>query len=259
MIKDTWFDVLPIDAATYALYEPGHWERCLSYLVMGEQAAALIDTGLGIANIKHVTDQLTDLPIKVLTTHVHWDHIGGHGLYDQIYLHAGDRDWLANGLPMPLSVIRAGLMRDPLTRPTPPEFAPAEYQPFRGQPSGLLSDSEIVDLGGRQLMALHTPGHSPGHLSFFEAERGYLYTGDLLYQGTLYAFYPSTDPLAYAASVARLAQLPGVNKLLPGHNALDVPSHLLPQADAAFRRLAEQNQLHHGSGLHDFGLFQIKL
>jgi len=259
MIKDAWFDVLPIDATTYALSEPGHWERCLSYLLLGKQTAALIDTGLGIANIKQVTDRLTDLPVKVLTTHVHWDHIGGHGLYDQVYLHAGDLDWLVNGLPMPLSVIRAGLMRDPLTRPTPPEFDPAQYRPFQGQPSGLLHDSQFVDLGGRKLLALHTPGHSPGHLSFFEPERGYLYTGDLLYQGTLYAFYPSTDPQAYAASVARLAQLSGVNKLLPGHNDLDVPVQLLYQADAAFRQLGEQNRLHHGSGLHDFGLFQIKL
>lgn len=259
MRKDTWFDLTEIDEHTYALSEPGHWERCISYLVIGEQSAALIDTGLGISNIKRITDQLTELPIKVLTTHVHWDHVGGHSLYDQIYLHADDLGWLVNGLPMPLSVIRSDLMRDPLTRPTPPEFDPDQYVPFRGQPTGLLQDGEMIDLGGRQLSVLHTPGHSPGHLCFFDAERGYLFTGDLLYRGTLYAFYPSTDPVAFAGSIARLAGLPRVNRLLPGHNDLDVSVSLLPDADAAFRQLRVQGQLHHGSGLHDFGQFQVKL
>ena len=44
----------------------------------GTKRALLIDTGLGVANIKEVVDKLTMLPIFVVTTHVHWDHIGGH-------------------------------------------------------------------------------------------------------------------------------------------------------------------------------------
>ncbi len=255
----SWFDVTRIDDTTYAISEPGHWERCISYLVIGSMSAALIDTGLGIANIRLVTDQLTDLPIKVLTTHVHWDHIGGHSLYDQTYVHAGDLDWLVHGLPMPLSVIRAGLMRDPLTRPAPPEFDPDKYVPYTEQPTGLLQDGETIELGKRRLVALHTPGHSPGHLCFFDPEQGYLFTGDLLYQGTLYAFYPSTDPVAYAASIARLAAMQGVCRLLPGHNELDVPVALLGRANTAFGQLREHGLLCHGSGMHDFGRLKIKL
>lgn len=254
-----WFEVNKIDADTYAISEPGHWERCISYLVIGTHQSALIDTGLGIGNIKNVTDSLTQLPIKVLTTHVHWDHIGGHALYDEIYVHEADEAWLAQGLPLPLSMIRSDLMREPLTRPVPPEFDPQSYIPFRGQPTGLLQDSDVIDLGGRQLQVLHTPGHSPGHLCFLDTARGYLFTGDLLYQGTLYAFYPSTDPVAYAASIARLAELPGIKKLLPAHNNLDIPIGLLAQANRAFKRLQGQELLHHGSGLHSCGPLQIKL
>lgn len=259
MITDTWFTISKIDADTYAISEPGHWERCISYLALGTRSAALIDTGLGIGNIRRLTDSLTELPVKVLTTHVHWDHIGGHGLYDEIYVHEAEKAWLVEGVPLPLSQIRSDLIREPLTKPIPPQFAPDSYTPFTGQPTGLLQDGDVIDLGGRQLLALHTPGHSPGHLCFLDTARGYLFTGDLLYQGTLYAFYPSTDPVAYAASIARLAELPGIKKLLPAHNDLDIPVDLLAQANRAFKRLQEQELLHHGSGLHSCGPLQIKL
>lgn len=259
MITDTWFTISRIDVDTYAISKPGHWERCISYLALGKRNAALIDTGLGIGNIRRLTDSLTELPVKVLTTHVHWDHIGGHGLYDEIYVHEAEKAWLVEGVPLPLSRIRADLIREPLTKPIPSQFTPDSYTPFTGQPTGLLQDGDVIDLGGRQLLALHTPGHSPGHLCFLDTARGYLFTGDLLYQGTLYAFYPSTDPVAYAASIARLAELPGIKKLLPAHNDLDIPVDLLAQANGAFKSLQEQELLHHGSGLHNYGPLQIKL
>ena len=41
---------------------------------------------------------------------------------------------------------------------------------------------------------LHTPGHAPGHMCFWEYERGSLYTGDLVYKKTLAAYFPTTDP-----------------------------------------------------------------
>ncbi|GAB3056697.1 hypothetical protein JCM19029_12160 [Salinicoccus sesuvii] len=62
----------------------GHWEKVHSFLLVGKKKAVLIDTGLGIDNIKRITDQLTILPIDVITTHVHVDHIGNH---KKFYVH----------------------------------------------------------------------------------------------------------------------------------------------------------------------------
>ncbi len=50
------------------------------------------------------------------------------------------------------------------------------------------------DIGGREIEVLHTPGHSPGHMCFWEKSREYLFTGDLVYKDILFAYYPSTDP-----------------------------------------------------------------
>lgn len=57
LIKDSWFTVQLIDSKTYAISEYGHWEKVHSFLLIGEEKAVLIDTGLGIDNIKRITDQ----------------------------------------------------------------------------------------------------------------------------------------------------------------------------------------------------------
>jgi glyoxylase-like metal-dependent hydrolase (beta-lactamase superfamily II) len=98
VIDDTWFTVSKLDESTFAISEFGHWEKVHSYLLIGDERAALIDTGLGIDHMRRMTDQLTDLPIMVLTTHVHADHIGSHGQYEEIYVHEAEEDWLVSGI-----------------------------------------------------------------------------------------------------------------------------------------------------------------
>lgn len=90
----------------------------------------------------------------------------------------------------------------------PEGFELDAYTIFQGTPSRLLENGDLIDLGGRTLQVLHTPEHSPGHLCFYEAATGYLFTEDLIYKGTLLAYYPSTDPEAYLASLEKLATLP---------------------------------------------------
>lgn len=96
-----WFTVEQIDAATFAISEYQHWEETHCYLLCGTARALLIDTGLGVANIRVVADRLTSLPITVVTTHVHWDHIGGHRYFEHIAVHEAERDWLAVSFPIP--------------------------------------------------------------------------------------------------------------------------------------------------------------
>ena len=91
---DSWFTVETIDSQTYAISEYRHWEETHCYLLCGREKAILIDTGLGISDIRKVVERLTDLPVTVVTTHVHWDHIGGHGLFDTIAVHELEKDIL---------------------------------------------------------------------------------------------------------------------------------------------------------------------
>lgn len=251
-----WFTVERIDGDTFAISEYGHWEETHAYLLLGAERAALIDTGMGVADIRAVVDGLTRLPVSVLTTHVHWDHIGGHGRFDNLAVHALERSWLAERFPIPLEAVRRSLTCRPCDFPE--GFSVENYRIFQGEPTRLLRDGMRIDLGGRTITAIHTPGHSPGHCCFYEENRGYLYAGDLIYAGCLDAFYPTTDPVAFAQSVRRVAEM-DVRRLLPGHHGLNVSTELIGRIRRAFDELEARGELKQGAGVFPYDGFQIHL
>ena len=259
MIKDLWFTVQLIDKNTFAISEYGHWEKVHSFLLLGEEKAVLIDTGLGIDNIKRITDQFTTLPIDVFTTHVHTDHIGSHEEFKRIYVHDGDKDWLVNGIKgLPIEQIRKDISRD-ITLPTPETFNPNTYKPFQGEPSGLLKDGDIFELGNRRLIIYHTPGHSPGHISIFDETNGYLFTGDLLYNETpIYAFYPSTNPVDLVNSLEKISKIPNVSMVYGSHNTLGLKPQILEEVKIAVKFLREKELTKFGTGIHKFNGFSIQ-
>lgn len=251
-----WFTVEEIDRDTFAISEYGHWEETHCYLLLGLERALLIDTGLGVADIGAVVRGLTRLPVTAAATHVHWDHIGGHRHFGAIAVHTLERHWLDGQFPLPPAVVRDSLTAKPCAFPK--GFDPERYQVFQGAPQLVFDDGFQFDLGGRVVAALHTPGHSPGHCCFYEAQRKYLYSGDLAYLGCLDAFYPTTDPRQFFESVQKISRL-DIRKVLPGHHRLDVPAGLIGEIARGFRRLERDGRLKQGAGVFDFGSFQIHI
>lgn len=244
-----WFTIDRIDGETYIISEYRHWEETHCYLLCGNERCLLIDTGLGICNIYDEVVRLTDRPVAAVATHVHWDHIGGHRYFPEFYAHGEELGWLNGEFPLSMETIREMVV----DRCDLPEgFDVKDYEFFQGGPTRVLSDGDVIDLGGRRLEVLHTPGHSPGSMCFWEKERGYLFTGDLVYKDVLFAYYPSTDPEAYLASLERVAALPAV-RVFPGHHSLDIGPEIVGRMRDAFRELKAQGKLRHGSGKFDFG------
>ena len=253
---DNWFEIEKIDCDTYAISEYKHWEETHCYLLCGTNRAVLIDTGLGVANIKKVIDTLTTLPVMVITTHVHWDHIGGHQYFDNIAVHEAEKDWLSIKFPIPLQIVKNNLVCKPCNFPA--DFNIDSYQIYRGKPQSIFKDGDCLDLGNRTLTVIHTPGHSPGHCCFFEPEREYLYSGDLIYRGCLDAFYPTTDPKLFRQSVRKVQQLE-INRILPAHHQLTIPVDIVNRIVKAFDSLEDSKQLKQGGGIFDFEDFQIHI
>ena len=250
-----WFTIDQVEKDTYILSEYRHWEETHCYLLAGRERALLIDTGLGIGNIYEGVRKLTDKPITAVATHVHWDHIGGHRYFPDFYVHGAEQSWLEGKFPLPVEVVR-NMVRDRCALPE--EFDVDAYEIFQGTPTRVLEDGDTIDLGGRVIQVLHTPGHAPGHLCFWEAEREWLFTGDLVYQGKLYAYYPSTDPKAYLHSLEKIGKLPA-KRIFPGHHSLEVRPELVTRMRDGFRELQAEGKLHHGSGTFDYGEWTVWL
>lgn len=253
---DNWFTVEKIDCDTFAISEYKHWEETHCYLLLGEEFSILIDTGLGVANIKRVVEQITSLPVLVIATHIHWDHIGGHKYFDDFAVYENEVEWISKQFPIPLHMVKKNLTSGWCNFPT--DFDIDDYNVFQGIPTQIMHDGDIIDFGNRKLKVIHTPGHSPGHCCFYEEERGYLYSGDLIYKGCLDAFYPTTDPLVFKYSVDRIRIL-NVKKVLPAHHQLDISVDLVGDIADAFSQLYQQNKLQQGNGIFDFGDFQIHI
>ena len=250
-----WFTINEIDKDTYVISEYRHWEETHCYLLNVTKRSLLIDTGLGICNISEVISELTDKPVTAIATHIHWDHIGGHKYYPDFYAHEAELDWLNGGFPQPLETIKEYVV-DRCELPT--DFQINEYKFFQGKPTKILHGGEHIDLGGRMVAVIHTPGHAPGHMCFWEANTGYLFTGDLVYKDTLTAWFPSTDPKAYLKSLETVSELPA-KRVFPAHHSLDIQPELLTRMRKAFRELKANGKLHHGSGTFDYGDWSVWL
>jgi glyoxylase-like metal-dependent hydrolase (beta-lactamase superfamily II) len=254
--KEEWFTIETIDENTFVISEYKHWEETHCYVLNGTERCLLIDTGLGVENIKEQVQRLTNKPITVVSTHVRYDHIGGHKYFNDFYVHEAEREWINGGFPLTIEQVRHFLVEEPCDFPK--DFDVRTYELFEGVPTRLLRDEDTIELGERTVRILHTPGHSPGHICLYEEEKGYLYTGDLIYIGELFAYFPSTDPVAYMNSIKKLLPL-SVSKILPAHHDLKVPLSIIEDMDRAFTALYKDGKLKHGSGTFSYLNFNIKL
>lgn len=250
-----WFTIDQIEKDTFIISEYRHWEETHCYLLNGANKSLIIDTGLGICNIIDEVKKLTDNPVVAVATHIHWDHIGGHKYFPEFYAHQDELNWLKGEFPLTINQIKQ-MVTDRCDLPE--GYDVNEYEFFQGNPTKILRDYDLIDIGGRVIEVLHTPGHSPGHMCFWEKERGYIFTGDLVYKDTLFAYFPSTDPEAYLNSIERISALP-VKRVFPAHHSLDIYPEILKRMCDAFRKIKQEGKLCHGAGKFDFGDWALRL
>lgn len=238
-IPDQWFEVYKIRPGVFAIYEPHQFEEVISYLIVGSEKAVLFDTGMGISNIKAVVEGLTKLPISVVNSHTHNDHVGDNWRFTDVYGMPTDFTRTnAKGSP---ADAQAELAPGQICGTLPAGFAPKSYRTKAFYISHWLHDGERIDLGGRTLEVLATPGHTPDSIALLDEQNGLLFTGDTFYPGPIYLYRPETDLDAYVASVKRMAGLASrLQLLLPAHNVPVAEPNYLP------RVLEGVQQVRHG-------------
>ena len=236
---DQWFEVYKIRPGVFAIYEPHQFEEVISYLVVGSEKAVLFDTGMGISNIKAVVEGLTKLPISVVNSHTHNDHVGDNWRFGDVY--GMPTDFTRMNAIGSTADAQAELASGQICGTLPMGFDPKSYRTKAFHISHWLHDGERIDLGGRTLEVLATPGHTPDSIILLDEQNGLLFTGDTFYPGPIYLYRPETDLDAYVASVKRMAGLASrLQLLLPSHN---VP---LAEPDYLPRVLEGIQQVRHG-------------
>jgi glyoxylase-like metal-dependent hydrolase (beta-lactamase superfamily II) len=226
VVPDPWFEVYRIRPGVFAIYEPHQFEEVISYLILGDKKAVLFDTGMGIGDIQKTVRGLSSLPVIVINSHTHNDHVGDNWRFHDINVLAGGGDFSRQNAKGSIADAQAELAPDALCGQLPAGFDAKTYATKPFHVTHWLHDGEKIDLGGRILEVIATPGHTPDAVSLLDAGNGLLFTGDTYYPGPIYLYRPETDLDAYVASMEKLVALAPRLKLL-------LPSHNVPVADPA--------------------------
>ena len=177
-VSSDWFLVYKLENDVFAIYEPRQWQEVISYLILGKEKALLFDTGNGIGKISRVVNQLTSLPVIVINSHTHFDHIGGNSEFSDIL--AMDTDYTKNNSGgYSNELVWEEESKEALCGALPHDINPATYHTPNFIVKKFIRDGYKIDLGGRILEVLSTPGHTPDAISILDSDLGLLWVGDL--------------------------------------------------------------------------------
>jgi len=255
-----WFEVYKITNNTYAIYEPNQWQEAISYLLLGTEKAMLIDTLQGIGDLKAVVDQLTDLPIIVMNTHSHYDHVGSNFQFDTVY--GLDTPYTANNaLGHPHSDYVNSMTADTFWKNVPKSFSVDLFDSKPFQIDRFITDGEIIDIGNREIEVVFVPGHSPDSVILIDHDNRMMMTGDSFYPAPIYVYSDTASFADFFMAAQIMFQFRDeVDFLLPGHNETMQPISYLNELRAATMSIINPlTPFEQGKGRrsYDFGNFSI--
>jgi glyoxylase-like metal-dependent hydrolase (beta-lactamase superfamily II) len=217
--SQSWYSVYRIHEWLYAILEDGQYDEALMYLIVGEEKAVLVDGGTGIGKLDRLVEELTDRPYFLLLTHTHNDHIGGCKDFDVIAVYDDVMSWESSAKG--LGKEKMGEMIEPgaVIKPFPEDFNPDNFFAPPYFVTRWLKEGDTVDLGGRRIEIIHTPGHSSNHISLLDRDARYLFTGDIYYTGGVTSYLPGGNHDEFVESCRKLVGLSSFyDWLMPAHN-----------------------------------------
>ncbi|XP_059193090.1 metallo-beta-lactamase domain-containing protein 2 [Centropristis striata] len=201
--------------------------RCNIWLIRGSHQDVIIDTGLGLRSLPEYIEMNRLLgddpqrknPLLAIATHAHFDHTGGLHQFENVAIHSSEAEAMANGDNYEMVTL---LTDKQITESPSPGWKAKDYKVKAVQPTHILQEGDVINLGDRQLSVLHMPGHSRGSICLLDREKKLLFSGDVMYDGPVIDFLPYSHVSDYISTCERLVGLcesEQVDQVLPGHYA----------------------------------------
>lgn len=194
----------------YALHDPLGF-RC--YLVVGSRQAALVDAMGGLGNVRQRAEELAGgLPVRVLLTHHHVDHVTGALWFDEAGVPENERiDW--DAIRSQAESHKADAVASGLVAPDAPLAGALCTRPCET----MVCEGDCLDLGGRRLEAVALPGHTAGSMGYLCPELDVLLSGDAVTPIMCLCFDESLSVDEWQATLRKMEQLP-FSRFYTGHH-----------------------------------------
>lgn len=202
------------------------------YLVEGTEKAVLVDTGVGLGDIRSLVQELTALPVTVLLTHGHYDHAGGVSLFESAYLHPADIPIYEE---MCLGKTQIGFAN---YVGTAVPYTEADFVIGRKMNFLPLHAGDLFDLGGLTAEVIDGFGHTPGSVALLLREKRILILGDVCNQFTFLFFDHSSSISRYMETLERLqSREADFDRILILHGDGDAPLSLITEVKEVCKRI----------------------
>ena len=198
----SYYKVEQLHEGIYSLWEPT--EVC-SFLVVGEKSAVLYDTGFGMDDLLGAVREITGLPLEVVLSHGHYDHVNGAFQFDGAWIHPADE---VLALRHASRTGRRNAIGDGFARKVPDTLDREAYIHAGAGTLKALEIGRLFDPGGLTVEVIALEGHTSGSVGLLIHERRVLLAGDAL-GPHIWMFLADSLPLeAYLAMLARVQTLP---------------------------------------------------
>lgn len=219
-ICEHWFSTQKLSDQLYLITEPHYywWNRANLWLIKGRSQDLLIDTGLGVSSLRQHLAGLIDKPLLAIASHIHFDHAGGMHEFDRCAIHAAEAEALRVGDDYEaLCSPEQGWVLEEHFEQLPHAGFTVEQYTMRGvEPTQILSEGDVIDLGDRAFEVMHLPGHSSGCIGLYDPIAKDLFSGDVIYDGDLLDELHCSHIPTYISTYERLEKLT-IETVYPGH------------------------------------------
>ena len=195
------------------------------FLLVGEERAVMIDSGVSCPDAAALARTLTDKPITLLNTHADGDHTSGTDGFREIRIHASD--YFGCGLKdrFPDTVLVK------------------------------IEDGDVIDLGNRPLKVIHIPGHTEGSVAILDEKCRALYAGDTVQNGNIYMFGKHRCPEALEVSLEKLIEMSGqYDCIYASHGDYLLPGDYVSKVKAAWMQVQNNEIAFEVVDLHGFNV-----